>query len=187
MLCDVCKKNEATIHIQEVVNNNIRSVHLCDECAKTYGIKSNLMDIGFSIIDLFDNFNENIEPIEKDDSKQIGLVNKKDLRNTAVPSCPVCGTTLLEFIESAKFGCGNCYLTFKDYVKPLLRKIHSKAVHKGKVPGNMRHYVKISNNLRKLNNDLKIAVKNENYEYAAVIRDRIKELKNSVDKSNEIF
>jgi len=55
MKCDVCKEKEATIHIQEIVNNNIKSIHLCEDCAKVYGIKSSLMDLGFTLIDFISN------------------------------------------------------------------------------------------------------------------------------------
>ncbi|MBO5899938.1 MAG: hypothetical protein J6Q80_04310, partial [Lentisphaeria bacterium] len=34
MLCDICKKNEATIHIKEMHNNKWTSINLCAECAK---------------------------------------------------------------------------------------------------------------------------------------------------------
>ena len=34
MLCDICKKNEATIHIKEMHNNEWTSINICAECAK---------------------------------------------------------------------------------------------------------------------------------------------------------
>ena len=34
MLCDNCKKNEATIHIKEVHDGKITTSNLCGDCAK---------------------------------------------------------------------------------------------------------------------------------------------------------
>ena len=33
MLCEICKKNEATIHIQEIIGGQKKSMHLCSSCA----------------------------------------------------------------------------------------------------------------------------------------------------------
>ena len=34
MLCQICKANPATIHIQEIVNDETNTLHICAECAK---------------------------------------------------------------------------------------------------------------------------------------------------------
>ena len=34
MVCDICKKNPATIHIQEIAGNEKKNLHLCQECAQ---------------------------------------------------------------------------------------------------------------------------------------------------------
>ena len=34
MLCQICKANPATIHIQEIVNGQTNTLHICPECAK---------------------------------------------------------------------------------------------------------------------------------------------------------
>ena len=34
MLCQICKANPATIHIQEIVNGQTNTLHICAECAK---------------------------------------------------------------------------------------------------------------------------------------------------------
>lgn len=37
MLCDNCKKNEATVHMTRVVNGKKSERHLCNACAKQQG------------------------------------------------------------------------------------------------------------------------------------------------------
>ena len=34
MLCQICKKNPATVHVQEIVNGEKRIMHFCAECAE---------------------------------------------------------------------------------------------------------------------------------------------------------
>ena len=37
MLCDMCKKKEATVHFTEIINEEVTELHMCEECAKTKG------------------------------------------------------------------------------------------------------------------------------------------------------
>ena len=37
MLCDVCKKQEAVVHITKIENGQRTDMHLCAECAKKLG------------------------------------------------------------------------------------------------------------------------------------------------------
>ena len=32
MLCEICGKNEATIHIEEITDGKSKTLHLCGEC-----------------------------------------------------------------------------------------------------------------------------------------------------------
>ena len=34
MLCEICKKNPATIHIQELIAGSKKSLHICVKCAE---------------------------------------------------------------------------------------------------------------------------------------------------------
>ena len=34
MLCDICGKNMATVHLTEIIDNNVTELHLCEECAR---------------------------------------------------------------------------------------------------------------------------------------------------------
>ena len=38
MLCDECKKNEATINFTQIVKNEMTTYHLCDKCAEKKGL-----------------------------------------------------------------------------------------------------------------------------------------------------
>ena len=49
MLCDVCGKKEATVHLTEIINNNVTKLHICEDCAKEKGAE---MEDHFGLSDL---------------------------------------------------------------------------------------------------------------------------------------
>lgn len=175
MKCDICKENEASIHIQEVINNNIKTLHICDDCAKTYGFKNGLMNIGFNLMDFFEKFDPfNSEVPFKNEHN---LKQKKTLiEDENIIKCSQCGLSYDEFLEKGKFGCAFCYTAFKEQIKPIIRRIHGKVYHKGKVPKKYKKTLKLMQDLKILNSRLRSAVKKEDFEKAAEIRDKIKQL-----------
>ena len=44
MLCQNCHENEATIHVQQIVNGKIQVFHLCEKCAAKKGIEAPDLD-----------------------------------------------------------------------------------------------------------------------------------------------
>src|SRR3989338_1987324 len=106
MLCEVCGKKEATVHLTEVVNDKITKLHLCENCAKEKGSE---MEEHFGLNDL--------------------LAGLADLGTTVEPKhaesikCPKCGFTYQDFSRVGRFGCGECYEAFKKHIAPLLKRI----------------------------------------------------------------
>lgn len=85
--------------------------------------------------------------------------------------------TYQQFKRYGKFGCSECIDAFKDRIEPLIQNIHGHRRHKGKYPG--QHKVSESSEsgeIEILKKELKEAIEVENYEKAAELRDRIKEL-----------
>lgn len=79
-----------------------------------------------------------------------------------------CSLSLQDIKTQGRFGCSNCYNVFKDEIKILLPHIHNGAkTHIGKKPKNCISY---------LNSEIEKAIKQERYEDAAQIRERIKNL-----------
>jgi len=172
-LCDICRKREATIHIQQVVNNNITMIHLCKECAMSYGIKNDIIDWGFKIINFLNNLKEgNVIPQTQTETKK-----KIEIPDESIIRCPVCKITYDDFIERGKLGCGYCYTAFAEQLKPMLMKIHGRIRHRGREPRKYSKLLDINRDITELNNMLKVAIRKEKYKEAAIIRDRIKRLK----------
>ena len=111
------------------------------------------------------------EPFVSEKASSHHLTKKKTV------SCPKCGLDLAGFQQIGKFGCAKCYETFKEYINPLVRKIHGADVHRGLRPGRKRAAKGAPcGELDALRRELQEAVEKEEYERAAQLRDRIRTL-----------
>jgi len=178
MLCEECQMRPATIHITKIVNNEKFQVHLCEVCAKQKHISLptgfsvlGFDDAGFSVGKLLSSF---FEPTEQ------SLTNAMDNAK-----CSRCGLSFDNFIQTGRFGCSQCYNTFKDQMNPLLRRIHGKTYHVGKVPRRTGGQLRIQHEINRLKGELQEAINAEEYERAAVIRDKIKQLEQSKNAENK--
>ena len=160
MLCDICKKNKAVIHYAEVINNKVKKLNLCEECALAEGIG---IQPPFSIGEL------------------LGGLTPPGFAPKVVEkiTCPLCGMTFSKFKEIGKLGCYQCYETFSKSLIPLLKSIHKSSKHVGKVPSGEVEVMDTVVKIRDLENKLRRAVENEEYELAAKFRDEIRVLEKS--------
>ncbi|RKY41264.1 MAG: hypothetical protein DRP76_00285 [Candidatus Omnitrophota bacterium] len=160
MLCDICHKNIATIHLTEIVGDKIVELHLCSKCAqmKTEEIKNQLSLSEFLT----------------------GLV-KEEKKERRVLRCAKCGLTFNDFRKMGKLGCKFCYESFREKLLPLLRKIHGSVEHTGKVPQGLKEEEILERKIRELRKKLAKAIKLEEYEEAARIRDEIRNLEKKRD------
>ena len=160
MHCQICQKNEATIHLTEI-NDGVRTeMHLCEHCAQEEGIaiKSHL-----PINELL----ANLLATQPSDDELFGDSEQKI-------TCPHCGFTLDQFAKEAVLGCPYDYDVFEKSLLPLIEKAHNgKATHCGKVPSKTSDDAKKQIELCTLRQQLQVAVKNEDYELAAKLRDKI--------------
>ncbi len=162
MLCDICHKNEATIHVTEIVNGMVEEIHICEECA----IKKGMMGKKFGLADFLAELTDfDIPALEHE------LPEKTKLK------CPNCGLTFEDFKRTGRLGCSQCYETFRKGLIPLLKSIHGSSQHIGSAP--KKTYKKTSKirEMQNLEQKLYKAVEEEEYEEAAKLRDKIRELK----------
>lgn len=162
MQCEVCNKNAASVHLTDVSNNTKREIHLCETCAKTQGVTIK------SYLHKSPTYPELLSQLVH--SQAEGHPEEGDL------TCPRCKITYKKFRATGKFGCPHDYVIFKKALLNLLEKIHGKVEHRGKVPLRASDQIARQKELRSLRGDLEKAVREEAYEKAAQIRDRIYEL-----------
>ncbi len=159
MKCDVCKETEATVHLTQIISGTMHKVDLCESCAKAKGVSD---PTGFSLADLL-----------------LGLGQSESSSSaTTTPElrCPNCGMTQSDFKKSGRLGCSRCYETFAEALAPLLRSMHKGEQHIGKHPAGHSESLATTEQLKLLQRKLEHAVKSENFEAAAELRDRIKKI-----------
>lgn len=161
MLCNICNKNPATVHLTEIVDEQMSELHLCEECAHK---KSQAMEQQFGLSDLLAGMADFDKP-KNETSAMVSAVK-----------CPSCGLTYADFKKIGRLGCGECYNAFKKYLGPLLKRIHGSTQHTGKSPLRVTKVLKKRIDIQELRNRLSKAVESEAFEEAAGIRDQIKEL-----------
>jgi protein arginine kinase activator len=157
MHCDICKTNEATIHLTQIVEGNVRKFDICESCSKAKNI---IGQFDFSMADLM-----------------LGLGASDGMKGDAAEEqCPACGLTTADFKKTGRLGCGTCWVTFDRGLTALLKDIHKGITHVGKVPMRMLVTRDFSERVRTLVQELEAAIKDERFEEAAALRDQIRQL-----------
>ncbi|MFA5411530.1 MAG: UvrB/UvrC motif-containing protein [Candidatus Omnitrophota bacterium] len=167
MLCDICGKNQATVHLTEIVDEQMTELHLCEDCARQ---KSAQMESQFGLSDLLAGLAEFEKP-------------EKDLEAASL-KCPSCKLTYADFKKIGRLGCGSCYTAFKKYLGPLLKRIHGSSQHLGKTPVRVAGGLKKKIDAQDLRYKLQQAIEREAFEEAAKLRDQIKELEKKQMQNN---
>lgn len=166
MLCQQCQKRVANVHYTHIINGQKAEMYLCEQCANEKG------KYGFSPNINLGEFLWGIQGL----GGNSGFSKKTPQEEVR---CDVCGMSFKDFRKTGRLGCGNCYNTFRDSLSPILRRIHGSNEHKGKVPGTELRATNAMGELEKLKAELKAAIGKEEYEKAAELRDRIKEMEKS--------
>jgi len=162
MQCDICGKKKATVHLTEIVDDQMTEMHLCEECARQ---KSVQMEQQFGLADLLAGL--------ADFGKHVKDAQEVDIQ------CPNCGLTYEEFRKFGRLGCSECYDAFNMHLTTLLKKVHGSNQHLGKTPFKIpQDQKKKIENLQELRNLLMHAIQIEDFEKAAELRDKIRKLEN---------
>ena len=93
-------------------------------------------------------------------------------------SCPSCGFRWEDFERTHRIGCSRCYEAHTQELLPTLSRIQPGVMHSGRRP--QLTEIDLKNRIQKAKVDLAEAVKNEDYETAAALRDQIAELGSKV-------
>lgn len=164
MLCEECRERPATVHLTRIVNNQKAERHLCEACARDAGEIDFVMEPKFSIHNLLAGL------LDYEGSLPRGGVRLAP----AETRCDLCGQTYRDFTRTGRLGCNRCWDSFAEQLEPLLRRIHASTEHSGKVPGRSSQRVKLKRELKLLRARLDEAIKREEFEQAALLRDRIR-------------
>lgn len=155
MKCQACQTRSATVHYTELSPGGLKECHLCEEC---YTVQK---PAGTDMVGM----------IASALAGPPGKVSEDPLPQ----ACASCGLTYAAFRGRGRLGCPACYDTFRPALEPLLEKIHGDRAHVGKAPvdgsSRDRGAERLVSGLRK---KLQDAIRQENYELAASLRDELR-------------
>ena len=171
MLCDRCKKNQASVRMQQFVNGKKTEINICHECA--YG------DDQLNLDNLFQGLMGSLLAHGIKDA-QFVHAGKGDAE-LSEPDCPTCAMTYREFREKGRLGCVECYTTFRRHLAPIFNSIQTNTEHKGKIPLRSGAKLNTERKIDRLTRKLKLMVDQEEYEKAAALRDEIRSLQKGGD------
>lgn len=162
MKCENCNKNEATVHLTQIKGDEKVQLNLCKECARKKGFGNPLDDVPFPLAEFLAGM------VEEGITDASGQVVELE--------CSGCGMKFVEFSRIGRFGCGQCYKAFEKPLEDLLRRIHGSTIHRGRTPRATGETMAPLAAELKLKEELRQAIEDENFEEAAVLRDRLRSL-----------
>jgi len=163
MLCENCGENQAIIHLTKIVDNQMNTFHLCEDCAAAKGLEPGVGAANLPLADF------------------LAQVGRSGPESAGAGPCPYCGLKLEDFKKTGRLGCSQCYVTFESSLKNLMRRLHGSVQHVGKVylppdPSRAEQEERLAGLRRKLDR----AVEREDFERAAQLRDLIRNLEGAL-------
>ena len=165
MKCQKCGANNANTHVKTIINGEFKEYDLCSECAHKLGYTNVFADMDNDFSSLLGSFFTNVLPAR-----------------TQATRCEFCGSTYAEIAKTGQVGCANCYKLFADQLYPSIRRIHGNTTHCGKNSGRAAAAEKKPAEMTKeekladMKKQLDAAVQEQDFERAAELRDKIKEM-----------
>lgn len=164
MPCDHCKLRDAVIHLTQIVNNTVTTLHLCEQCAAEKGVETGTNVAKFPLGDFLASMGK-VAPGEA------------AIETGETPRCSRCGSSMKDFRQAGRLGCAQCYVSFEVQLRDLLRRLHGSCQHVGeryRPPSAAPDEGRLV--LGELREQLRRAVDSENFELAAELRDRMRVL-----------
>lgn len=167
MLCQICQESAAGIVISHIINNKKIEIKICQSCAEKKGVDNPMT----TLPQVFGNFIAEL----------LGEENLRTKVDNGDAKCPGCGLTWDDFQEMGVLGCDVCYQEFRDDLQIILRRIHGSNHHIGNRPNATKTEIAESE-LEKIKLELDVAIKNEDFEMAAELRDLMRDSYRELDK-----
>ena len=169
--CQICGKR-ASIYLTQIINGQASDLALCEECARTRGI-FDPQSLTFAEKFFPEAFKKRVDKIVREliSKAEESDGNEKALHNTDfLTRCPSCRFTLADFRNTGRLGCPDCYSVFANELEQ-----PSEGVQEQEGTGEEQ---KLSPALQRsrLEQQLQAAIEREDYETAAALRDKLKEM-----------
>lgn len=158
IVCEVCKKQPATVHLTEITPDARKETHICARCADKKGVNTGSASLPANFLG--------------------SLVSPEPAAEEGAPrgaACPKCGIHFGEFRAAGRLGCPNDYTAFRKRLLPFIERVHGAVQHTGKVPRRLREEGSARDErIARIRRDLKEAVDHEEFERAVQLRDELR-------------
>jgi len=158
--CEVCNQRESVVHVQQIIGDEKVDMYLCEVCAAEKGISKQSDRVELSLSQLLTGLFSSAQPGAEVD----------------LDACPNCGTGIETLRKEGRLGCAECYQSFASEIRSFQKKLAGTVHHAGKLPRKLRTYKELIVDRHELETKLEDAVRNEDYEEAAILRDRIRDI-----------
>ncbi len=168
MICQRCQKSQASVHVTELQEQEgaestaqeIKEHHLCEACAQTLDLPHSPPVSAKAMQNIWKFLQANVQGRDKRPNVQ----------------CPDCKMTLDELRRRGKVGCGKDYEVFAEYLGELIERMHGANEHCGRLPGLGEQELERRQRIGDLKQRLERAIREEDYECAATLRDELRTL-----------
>lgn len=160
MKCDACDLRDAIIHVRQMQRAGMQELHLCEECARERGyLREEEAELPLAPL-------------------LAGLMAPAQAApgSAGTVTCPRCGLSAAEFRKRGRAGCARCYEVFDQDLRAMLSQMAGRPRHAGKMPRELAASVSARPDRETMRVELKEAVEREDYERAARLRDKLREL-----------
>jgi len=171
MKCHHCQEQDAAVQVIDLPKGALAAAPpdaapecsvllVCDDCARALKLPIHGPAGHKKLVDIVQLLKHSAGKAHKDSSL----------------ACPHCGITLNEFRTKGRLGCPNDYEVFAPHLERLLRSVHNATRHVGRVPGLDEDTLRRKSKLTDLRAQLELAIREEQYENAARLRDEIQSM-----------
>lgn len=181
MQCDYCE-SKATVFFTQIIDGHTKKTCLCETCATNQGVTDPegflLGDMDLSGKDAPSTpkspATSKLEVPMGHDDIELPVLATPATNETGI--CPECGFAFDDLKKTGRLGCSQCYQFFRTEIKHNLTGMHKGTSHTGRVPEGMLEAFEKRQRLEQFQLEMDEAIASEDYEKAASLRDKIKNL-----------
>ncbi|MBQ7023886.1 MAG: UvrB/UvrC motif-containing protein [Akkermansia sp.] len=172
--CQICGKR-ASIFLTQIINGQATDLALCESCARERGL-FDPQSLTFAEKFFPEAFRKRVDKLVRE------LISESETPAEHTPAahngadlltqCPTCGYTLQNYRNCSRLGCTDCYSVFEHEISEMAPPDTNEA----DIPPMHETDESIPLQRSRLEQQLQAAVEREDYETAAALRDRIKNL-----------
>jgi len=140
----------------------MRVLQLCEKCAAERGVEPETQKVNAPLADF------------------LAQIGKGVAEGQPGGRCPSCGLTAAQLRHTGRLGCSVCYTHYDEHLRNLLRRLHGGTKHVGKflLPPDAGENDRTAH-IVSLRRSLQRAVEAEDFEFAASLRDQLRQLETS--------